>query len=194
MSLVPYSNVVGSLIYALVYNTLNITHEMVEVSKHMSKLRKEHSTKVNRVFKYLCGMNGYGCNTKEAFDWKKCLTYMTLLMETRLEIWIVEDQQKGMCLTYYKRNQLDKQDIVYSDTLKYRSKVHDHHSCKYVNNMVIEILFRYWLVQHVMRIDNDSQSVVFLVKNTMYHSKIKHIDVQYHFMKYMVEEKKKCCW
>jgi hypothetical protein len=46
------------------------------------------------------------------------------------------------------------------------------------------------LVQQVVRIDCDSQSAIFLAKNPTYHSKTKHIDIQYHFVRDMVEEKK----
>jgi hypothetical protein len=45
-------------------------------------------------------------------------------------------------------------------------------------------------IQKVVRIDCDSQSVIFLENNLTYHSKTKHIDVQYHFVRDMVEEKK----
>ena len=41
-----------------------------------------------------------------------------------------------------------------------------------------------------MRIDCDRQSAIFLAKNHVYHSKMKHIYVQYHFMIDMVERKK----
>ena len=41
-----------------------------------------------------------------------------------------------------------------------------------------------------MRIDCDSQSAIFLAKNLAYHSKMKHIDMQYHFARDMVERKK----
>jgi ribonuclease HI len=37
------------------------------------------------------------------------------------------------------------------------------------------------LVQQVVRIECDSQSAIFLAKNPSYHSKTKHIDVQYHW-------------
>jgi hypothetical protein len=40
------------------------------------------------------------CVTKEDQDWIECWKYMALLMQTRLEIYIVEDIQVGMCLTY----------------------------------------------------------------------------------------------
>jgi hypothetical protein len=46
------------------------------------------------------------------------------------------------------------------------------------------------LVQQVVRIDCDSQSAIFLAKNLAYHSKTKHIDIQYHFVRDMIEEKK----
>ena len=46
------------------------------------------------------------------------------------------------------------------------------------------------LVQREIRIDCDSQSVIFLAKNPAYHSNIKHIDVQYHFVRDMVEDKR----
>jgi hypothetical protein len=44
--------------------------------------------------------------------------------------------------------------------------------------------------QQAMRINCDSQSAIFLAKNPTYHSRMKHIDVQYHFMRDMVENKK----
>ena len=46
------------------------------------------------------------------------------------------------------------------------------------------------LVQQAVRLDCDSQSEIFLAKNPTYHSKTKHIDVQYHFVRDTVEEKK----
>ena len=41
-----------------------------------------------------------------------------------------------------------------------------------------------------MRIDCDSQSAIFLAKNPAHHSRTKHIDVQYHFVRDMVESMK----
>ena len=43
------------------------------------------------------------------------------------------------------------------------------------------------LVQGDTRIDCDNESAIFLAT---YHSKTKHIDVQYHFVKDMIEDKK----
>ena len=46
------------------------------------------------------------------------------------------------------------------------------------------------LVQGAIRIDCDSQSAIFLANNPAYDSKTKHIDVQYHFVRDMIEDKK----
>jgi hypothetical protein len=45
-------------------------------------------------------------------------------------------------------------------------------------------------VQQDVRIDCDSQSAIFLAKNLNYHLKTKHIDIQCHFVRDMVEENK----
>jgi hypothetical protein len=44
--------------------------------------------------------------------------------------------------------------------------------------------------QRAMKVSCDSQSTIFLAKNPAYHSKTKHIDVQYHFVRDMVESNK----
>jgi len=46
------------------------------------------------------------------------------------------------------------------------------------------------LLQETIRIDYDSQSAIFLAKNPAYHSNTTHIDVQYHFVRDMIEDKK----
>jgi hypothetical protein len=46
------------------------------------------------------------------------------------------------------------------------------------------------LVQEDVRIECDSQSAIFLAKNYAYYSNTKHLDVQYHFVRDTIEEKK----
>jgi hypothetical protein len=46
------------------------------------------------------------------------------------------------------------------------------------------------LFKKVVRIGCDNSSAIFLAKNLAYHSKTKHIDVQYHFVRDMVEQNK----
>jgi hypothetical protein len=41
-----------------------------------------------------------------------------------------------------------------------------------------------------MKVSCNNQSVICMAKKHAYHSKTKHIDVQYHFIRYMVESNK----
>jgi hypothetical protein len=46
--------------YAMVCTRPEISHAVGFLSMYMSKLRKEHWTTVNRVFRYSCGTTNYG--------------------------------------------------------------------------------------------------------------------------------------
>ena len=63
------------------------------------------------------------------------------------------------------------------------------HACKkamWLKRPCSDIEFK----QGVVTIYSDSQSAICLVKNPTFHAKTKHIDVQYHFVRDMVEDGK----
>eukprot|EP00253_Pinus_taeda_P003098 PITA_03098 len=199
MSYVPYASAFGSLMYAMVYTRLYIAHAVGVLSKFMSKTRKEH--------------------------W-------TTMQQTGLEIWIREDLQVGMCLTYlevrdkgthldqrsedipklaldisgsieqvYVKNKegaLDnnaavswmskKQFVVELSTteVEYMAATHASKEAVWLQRLRSSM----GLVQGAIRIDCDSQSAIFLANNPTYLSKKKHINVQYHFVRDMIEDKK----
>jgi hypothetical protein len=53
-----------------------------------------------------------------------------------------------------------------------------------------ECVHRSSLSRKHMEINCDSQRTIFLANNPAYHSKMKHIDVQYHFVRDMMENNK----
>jgi hypothetical protein len=55
MSKVPYSSVVGSLMYAMVHSQSDLSHAMSIVSRYMSNPGKEHWEVVRLIFIYLRG-------------------------------------------------------------------------------------------------------------------------------------------
>jgi hypothetical protein len=100
MSHVLHASAVGSLMYAMVCTRSDIAHAVGVLSRYMSKPGKEHWTTVKRSSSICVALPVMDCATKEDLDWTECWTYMGLLMQTGLEIWITEDLQVGMCLTY----------------------------------------------------------------------------------------------
>jgi hypothetical protein len=57
MSRVPYSSIVGSLMYAMVCTKLDITHAVGVVSMYMNNLGKEHWEEVKWILRYLRGIS-----------------------------------------------------------------------------------------------------------------------------------------
>ncbi|CAL2272140.1 unnamed protein product [Prunus armeniaca] len=55
MAMVPYSSIVGSLMYAMICTRPDITHTVGVVSRFLSKLGKEHWNAVKWILRYLRG-------------------------------------------------------------------------------------------------------------------------------------------
>ena len=81
-----------------------------------------------------------------------------------------------------------RQDVVALSTTEaeYMAATHASKEVVWLQRLCLGIGF----VQKCVRLDCDSQSATFLEKNPAYHAKTKHIDVQYHFVRDMVEDKK----
>ena len=81
-----------------------------------------------------------------------------------------------------------KQVVVALSTteVEYMATTHASKEVVWLQRLCSELGFK----QQAVRIDCDSQSAIFLAKNLAYHSRMKHIDVQYHFVRDMVESMK----
>eukprot|EP00253_Pinus_taeda_P010420 PITA_10420 len=70
---VPYTSVIGSLMYAMVCTIPDTAHVMGVLSRFMSKSGKAHWTIVKLVFRYLHGTSGYGLCYQGRPGLDKCL-------------------------------------------------------------------------------------------------------------------------
>ena len=52
-----------------------------------------------------------------------------------------------------------------------------------------DFLHEFGKKQEIGTLHSDSQSTIFLAKNSAFHSKSKHIQTKYHFIHYLVEDK-----
>jgi hypothetical protein len=191
MSHVPYASAVGSLMYEMVCTRPEISHAMGYLCRYMSKSGKEHWTTVKRVFRYLRGTTSYGLCYQgrpgldrvvdiHGFvdsDWDGDLDHI------RSTSGYVFNLFRGAISWMSKR-----QAVVALSTTKveYMAATHARKEEVCLQRLCSGIA----LVQQIVILDCDSQSEIFLAKNPIYHSKTKHIDVQYHFVRDMVEEKK----
>eukprot|EP00253_Pinus_taeda_P011075 PITA_11075 len=191
MSRVPYASAVDSLIYAMVCTRPNIAHAVGVSSKFMSKLGKDHWTAAKWVFMYLCGTSDYGL----CYQGRPGLDRMLDIRGFVDTDWAADlDQRRstsgyvfnlfGGAVSWMSK----KQSVVALSTTEAEYIAATHASKEVV--WLQRLCSSMGLVQEAIRINSDSQSAIFLAKNPAYHSKTKHIDVQYHFVRDMIEEKK----
>jgi hypothetical protein len=178
--------------YAMVCTRLDIAHSMGVLSRYMSKLGKEHWTTVKRVFRYLCGTTDYGICYQGRLGADRVLDIHGFVDR---RYWVGDLDHKrstsgyvfnlfGGAISWMSK----RQSVVALSTTKveYMEATHESKEVVWLQRLCLGIGF----VQQVVRLDCDSQSAIFLAKNPAYHSKTKHIDVQYHFVRDMVEDKK----
>jgi hypothetical protein len=191
MSHVPYVSAVGNLMYAMVCTRLDIAHAVGVLSMYMSNPGKEHWTTVKRVFRYLCGTASYGL----CYQGRPGLDRVVDIHGFVDADW-VRDLDRRRSTSGYVFNLFGgaiswmskRQAIVALSTTKFEYMVTTHASKEVV--WLQSLCSGIGLIKQDVRIDCDSQSAIFLAKNPAYPSKTKHIDIQYHFVREMVEEKK----
>eukprot|EP00253_Pinus_taeda_P005882 PITA_05882 len=155
------------------------------------KTREEHWTAVKRVFRYLCGTSDYGL----CYQGRPGLDRVLDIRGFVDADWAGDlDQRRstsgyvfnlfGGAVSWMSK----KQSVVALSTTEaeYMAATHASKEAVWLQRLCSSM----GLVQGAIRIDCDSQSAIFLAKNPAYHSKTKHIDVQYHFVRDMIEDKK----
>jgi phosphoribosyl-AMP cyclohydrolase len=170
---------------------MDIAHEMGVLSMYMSKPRKEHWTTVKRVFRYLRGTASYGL----CYQGRPGLD-IVLDIHGFVDAHWAGDLDRRRSTSGYVFNLFGgeiswmrkRQVVVALSTTKDEYMETTHVSKEAIWLQIFFSGIR--LVQQAVRIDCDSQSAIFLAKNPTYHSKTNHIDIQYHFVRDMVEEKK----
>jgi len=177
--------------YAMVCTRPDIAHAVGVLSRFMSKPRKEHWTVVKWVFKYLSGTSDYGL----CYQGRPGLDRVLDIHGFVDADW-AGDLDQRISTSGYVFNLFGgvvswickKQSTVALSTTKveYMAATHANKEVVWLQILCSSM----GLVQGARRIDCDSQSVIFLAKNPAYHSKTKHIDVQYHFVRDMIEDKK----
>eukprot|EP00253_Pinus_taeda_P025131 PITA_25131 len=195
MSCVPYASEVGSLMYVMVCTRSDIAHVVGVLSRFMSKPGKEHWTSMKRVFRYLRGTSDYGLCYQGRLRLDRVLDIHGFVdvdcagdLDQRRSTSGYVFNLFGGAVSWMISWMSKKQSVVALSTTEAEYMAATH-ACKEVVWLQI-LCSSMGLVQGAIRIECDSQSAIFLAKNPSYHSKTKHIDVQYHCVRDMIEDKK----
>ncbi|KAE8708400.1 putative sphingolipid transporter spinster-like protein 2-like [Hibiscus syriacus] len=151
MSKVPYTSVVGSLMYAMVCTRPDISQVVGVVSRYMHDPGKEHWQAVKWILRYILNTIDVG-----------------LVFQ--------QDKQDGQCVVGYC-------DSDYAEA-EYMAVTEAVKEAIWFQGFLGELGMEH---KHI-KVHCDSQSVIHLAKNQVYHARTKHIDVRYHFVREILEE------
>ncbi|MCO5608820.1 hypothetical protein L7F22_063037 [Adiantum nelumboides] len=185
MAKVSYASACGSLMYAMVATKPDIALAVGVVSRFMSNPGKEHQKVVKGVLQYLAG-------TKD-----KCICFGKgkLSVVGYIDADFVGDLDKrrstsgylytfaGGAISWFSR----LQSCVMLSTIEAKY-VAASESCKkaiWLTHLVGDLR----IVGEVPVLHCDSQSAIQLAWNPVFHAKTKHVDVRYHFIRDVLEDK-----
>uniref|UniRef100_A0A2N9GLP2 Gag-Pol polyprotein n=1 Tax=Fagus sylvatica TaxID=28930 RepID=A0A2N9GLP2_FAGSY len=184
MSRVPYASAVGSLMFAMVCTRPDIAQAVGVVSRYMVNPGKEHWSAVKRILRYVKGTSNVAlCYGGSDFTVRGYVDsdYAGDLDKSKSTSGYVFTLAGGAVSWVSKL-----QSIVATSTTEaeYVAATQASKEAIWLQMLLEELGHK----QEKIALFCDSQSALHLAKNPAFHSKTKHIRVQYHFVREKVEE------
>ncbi|PHU02409.1 Retrovirus-related Pol polyprotein from transposon TNT 1-94 [Capsicum chinense] len=181
MSRVPYSSAVGSLMYAMVYSQSDLSYVVSAVSRYMVNPGKEHWKAVQRIFRYLHGSANvylqFGQNRDGLIGY--------------VDSGFAGDHDKrslagyvftiGGCAISWKAT-LQTTVALSTTEAEYMAITEAFKEAIWLKGLFGELSKDL----QITTVFCDSQSVIFLTKDHMFHERTKHIDIRYHFVREII--------
>jgi ATP-binding cassette subfamily B (MDR/TAP) protein 1 len=182
--LVPYSSAVGSLMYAMVCTRPDIAHAVGMVSRFLSNPGKEHWEAVKWILRYLKGTS------------KTCLCYggADPILEGYTDSDMAGDldsrkSTSGFLYTFAGgavswQSRLQKCVALSTTEAEYIAAAEAGKEMLWLKRFLQDLGIK----QKDYKVHCDSQSALDLSKNSMYHSRTKHIDIRYHWIREVMDQ------
>ena len=185
MERVPYSSAVGSLMYAMVCTRPDIAHAVGVVSRFLSNPGRAHWDAVKWIMRYLCGTS----RLKLSFGSGKPV----LVGYTDADMAGDVDARKstsGYLITFSGgavswQSKLQKCVALSTTEAEFIAATEACKELLWMKKFLSELGFK----QQKYVLYCDSQSAIYLAKNSTFHSRSKHIDVRYHWIRDTLNEK-----
>lgn len=184
MSTVPYASAVGSLMYAMVCTRPDIAHAVGVVSRFMSNPGKEHWEGVKWILRYLKGSS------------RMCLCFRRndLTLQGFSDADLGGDSDGGKSTTGYIftlggtavswKSKLQNRVALSTTESEYVAISEAAKEMIWLKNFLKEL----GKEQDVPPLFSDSQSAICLAKNPVFHSRCKHIQMKYHFIRELIND------
>ena len=184
MSKLPYASAIGSM-YAMVCTMPNIAHAVGVVSRFMSRPRKQHWEAVKWILRYLKGL----------LDRCLCFTGASLKLQGYVDADFAGDINSKNSTTGFVFT-LGGTAISWASNLQNIVTLSTTEA-EYIVAIEAgkEMIWLYGFLDELGKkqemgiLYSDSESAIFLAKNSAFHSKLKHIQTKYYFVRYLIEDK-----
>ncbi len=180
MSEAPYKQAVGSLMYAMIATRPDLAYPISVVSQHMARPGSKHWMAVKRIMRYL----------KKTIDVKLCLGGFDIVLSGYCDADYAGDMDDRKSTTGYmfkvglgavswnsKRQQTTATSTVEAE---YMATSHGTKEAIWLRQLMADVGCAQGEATTIMC---DNQGSISLAKNPTHHSRTKHIDVQYHFIR-----------
>ncbi|WVZ04917.1 hypothetical protein V8G54_018263 [Vigna mungo] len=175
MAKIPYASAIGSLMYAMVCTRPDIGHAVRVVSRFMSNPGKAHWEAVKWILRYLRGTI------------EKCLYFSK--RELKVQGYVDADfggevDHRRSTTGYIFTVGTTAIVALTTTEVEYVALTEASKELIWLQGLLTELGF----IQEMSILHSDSQSAIHLAKNSAFHSRTKHIDVRYHFIRSLLED------
>jgi hypothetical protein len=188
MAHVPYANLVGSLMYAIVCMRPDISQAVSMVSRYMHDPEKRHWQAAKWILQYIMGTVDVG------LKFERVDSGLDQVLVGYVDSNYVGDLDKKRSTTGYILT-LARGPVSWRSTLQTTVALSTTEAeYMVVANAIKETICLHGLIRDLgilqkhVKVLCDSQSAIHLAKNQVHHSRTKHIDVYFHFVNETIEE------
>jgi transposase InsO family protein len=184
MSRVPYASAVGSLMFAMICTRPDIAQAVGAASRYMANPGREHWNTIKRILRYIKGTS----------DVALCYGGSEFTVRGYVDSDFAGDLEKRKSTTGYvfiiaggAVSWVSKLQTVVALSTTEAEYMAATQACKeaiWMKKLMEELGHK----QENILLYCDSQSALHIARNPAFHSRTKHIDVQYHFVREVVED------
>ncbi|KAJ3503727.1 hypothetical protein NLJ89_g8305 [Agrocybe chaxingu] len=180
---IPYREAIGSLMYAAIGTRPDIAFAVSTLSQFLENPGHVHWEAVKRIFRYLSGTKDWGLTFGGGKDGLEGYTDADgASQDHRRAISGYAFLINGGAVSWSSR----KQELVTLSTAEaeYVAATHAAKEAVWLRNFIGEV---FEPIEGPTTLHCDNQSAVAIATNGNYHARTKHIDIRYHFIRFVVE-------